>query len=98
MTNFQFRGPSDDWDPQGYSDEDKVADDLAALGMHDTSDEEEAKKKKDELELEEEAAADHVIEPVAEVEEEEELDVMTELERQARKVRDDEMTLGEVEE
>ena len=32
MTNFSLRGPND-WDPQGYNDEEENTEDLNALGM-----------------------------------------------------------------
>lgn len=91
MNLFSFHGPAgDDWDPQGYSDEDKTAEDLAALGMHDTSDNKD-KKEEDDLIDDPEKIVPVIL---VDVEEDEEVDGLAELDILEKKVREDEFTMG----
>ena len=65
IINFSFTGPSDDWDPQGYTDEEE---DVLAPGMHFMEEEVEP----DALLVEEEVIGDEVpIEADSEEEDEE---------------------------
>ncbi len=88
---LSFRGPSDDWDPQGYTDEDKTAEDLAELGMH-TNEEKDEKKEDEEIvgdELGE--GGDALVDE--DDEEDEDLDGLSELEREAKRLQHDEIVM-----
>ncbi len=96
--NFlSVRGPSDDWDPQGYaSDEDKVAEDLAELGMHTLEDKKEEAEAPDEIipvvgDLGEEAGTVEVEEE--ELDEETAISELEELERAAEAMEHDKLVM-----
>ena len=70
IINFSFTGPSDDWDPQGYTDEEE---DVLAPGMHFMEEEVEP----DALLVEEEVIGDEVpIEADSEEEDEESFELV----------------------
>ncbi len=86
-----FRGPSDDWDPQGYDDTE--GENLTALGMHSTDD------KDVDLEEDEDATAkkaEAVIVPIED--EEEEVDGLKALEKLERELKVESLSLGGVDE
>lgn len=95
-------GPRDDWDPQGaFSEEDKTSEDLAALGMHTSSDDDEEDEDEDEDEETEEGEDGEKQEDEDEEEkeaEEEEVDDLKELERLERELQNDGRELGDEEE
>lgn len=86
------RGPSDDWDPQGYSDEDKVEKDLAELGMH-TLEDKEKEKEEEEIAIAIEAPDDAPLVVEEEVDEDEDVDELTELDRVAKALKNDDIVM-----
>lgn len=86
------RGPSDDWDPQGYAtDEDKVAEDLAELGMHTLDDKSKDKEAEEDGLIVVEVAADAEEDP--DDEQEDAVNELVALDRAANALKRDEIVM-----
>lgn len=86
MSYTPFRGPTDDWDTQGYEDE--TTENLAALGMHTTGTDD-----TDDDEDEDKAGVKAAPASASTDEEEEEIDELKALDRLEKELKDTELDL-----
>ena len=96
FNELSFRGSGNDWDPATLSDEDKTAEDLAALGMHTVEEGKEKEEDEDDGTGEVEKVATVVVVEVDE--DEDDVDERKVLERLEKELQAEEKNLEEVEE